>query len=97
MEGQLERTVSTVGINGLEQPEHDPDVDGEDVEITGESAVKDGAGQCSESKNEDLSRMGILGSKAKWRRVLVVEFVNMLVKDTSMESLMSYFKKVTRY
>lgn len=85
----MKRTISAVGVNSLEQPQNNPNVDGHDVEVTSESTVQNGAGEGTSSENEDLSRMGIFGSKAKGCGVLVVEFVDMLIEDTSMERLVS--------
>lgn len=85
------RTVSTVGINGLEQPQHNPDVDGEYVEVPGKHAVKDRTSQGSESEDEYLSGVSILGRETEWCRIFVMKLVDMFVKDTGVKSLMSCF------
>jgi hypothetical protein len=57
------------------------------VEITSECSIEDGAGDGASSKNEDFGRVCIFSSKTEGCRVLVVELVDMLVEDTSMERL----------
>ena len=45
-------------VNGLEQTEHDPDVDSEDVEVLGKVAVEDGSSNCTGGKDEHLRKGG---------------------------------------
>lgn len=51
--------VARVRIDGLEETEGDPDVDGEDVEVVAEEAVEEWAGNGSLGKDEDLERVGV--------------------------------------
>ena len=47
---QTEREiVARMRVNSLEQPEHDPCVHGQDMEIAGDSAIQDRPADCSES------------------------------------------------
>jgi len=80
--------VSAVSIDGLEETENDPDVHGEDVEVSGAKNVKNRASDCSSTENEDLGRMSVLSSKAEGSRVFVVNFVDVLIHGTPMEELM---------
>ena len=72
-------TVAGVSVNSLEETEDDPCVDSNNVEVTSDSAVKDGASEGTGSKNEDLSRVGVFGSKTEGSGVLVVNLVDVLV------------------
>lgn len=85
----MNRTISAVSINSLEQPQNDPNVNSDNVEVASKCGVEDGASEGSSTKNEYFGRVGIFSSKAKGCRVLVVQFVDMLVEDTSMERLVS--------
>lgn len=73
--------VTAVGIDGLEDTEHDPDVHGEDVEVLGESAPNDGAADGSETQDHDFDRGGVLSSEAERSRILVVNLVDVLVQE----------------
>jgi hypothetical protein len=90
-EDDIERTVSTVGINGLEQPQHNPEVHSDYVEVSSKNTVKYGTSQGSESEDEYLCRVSILGCQTERGRILVMNFVDILVKDTTVESLVGYF------
>lgn len=76
-----------MSIDSLEQPQNDPDVNSDNVKITSKCGVENGAGEGTSSKNEDFGGVGIFSSKAKGCGVLVVQLVDMLVEDTSMERL----------
>lgn len=80
-------TIARVCVNGLEEAESDPDVDGEDVEIAEEVAVEKRAGEGAGAEDEDLCGVGVLGGKAERRRVLVVDFVNVLVQRAEVKGL----------
>ena len=86
-----ERTVSTVRINSLEEPECDPDVDREDVEVAPglEHSVDDRAenGTCTE--DEDLRRMSVFSSETEGSGVLVVDLVDVLVERAPVKSTVS--------
>ena len=57
------------------------------MEITSEGGVEDWASNGTGSKNQDFSGMGIFNCKTKRCRVLVMNFVDILVEETSMERL----------
>lgn len=80
--------VSAVSIDGLEETKNDPDVHGEDVEVSSAEDVKNRTSYRSGTEDEDLSGVGVLGSQAEGSRVFVVNFVNMLVHGTPVEGLM---------
>ena len=86
-------TISTVGIDSLEQPEDDPDVDGDNVEVLSEVAVDERAEDGASSKDENLSGVSVLSGQTEGRRVLVVDFVNVLVQDTSVQGLVGLKKE----
>lgn len=48
--------IATVGINGLEQAEDDPDVHGQDVQVASERTPDDGATDGSETQDHDFDR-----------------------------------------
>lgn len=48
--------VTAVGIDGLEEAQHDPNVHGEDVQVTSEGTPKNRAANGSESENHDFDR-----------------------------------------
>lgn len=81
------RTVTAVRINGLEETESDPDVDGEDVQVATEHGVQDGANNRAGAEDEDLCRVGVLSGETERCRVLVVDFVNVLVEGSPVKSL----------
>jgi hypothetical protein len=73
-------TVTGVGIDGLEEAEGNPDVDGYDVQVWPETAVEYRPKNSPCSENHHFERMCILRSKAKGRRIFVVEFMNMFIE-----------------
>ena len=79
-----------MGIDGLEKSEGDPDVDGDYVQVLPDPAVEQWSENCPCSEDHDLERMCVLGSETEGRRILVVELVNMFVKQGCVEELMSY-------
>lgn len=87
-------TVSGMGINGLEKAEGDPYIDGDYVQVLFEPAVEQWSGNCPCSKDHDFERMCVLGGETKGCRILVVELVNMFVKQGRVEELMSCRNRV---
>ena len=77
-------------VDGLEQTERDPDVDGEDVQVMSEAAVENGTEDCASTEDEDLCRVSILGGKTEGRGVLVVNLVDVLVQGTPVERLVRF-------
>ena len=78
--------ISAVGVNSLEEAQHDPDVHGEDVQISREGTPKNRATDRTEAQNHDLDRRSILRCQTERSRVLVVNLVNGLVQRTPMQS-----------
>ena len=73
-------TVSGMGIDGLEETEGDPDVDGDYVQVWLDPAVKQWSENCPRSEDHDFERMCVLGGETERCGILVVELVNMFVK-----------------
>lgn len=76
-------------IDSLEKPQNDPKVYSDDVKVAGKVTVQEGTEDCAGAKNEDLGGVGILSGEAKGRGIFVVDFVNVFVQNTSVESLVS--------
>ena len=79
-----------MSIDGLEETEDDPDVHGEDVEVASAKDVEDRTSDRPSTEDEDFSWVGVLGGKAEGSRILVMNFVDVLVHGTPVEKLMSY-------
>lgn len=81
--------VTAVRIDGLEETEGDPHIHGEDVEVSGEIAIKKGAenGACTQDGN--FCGMRILCSESEGCRVLVMDFMDVFIQNASVQSLMS--------
>lgn len=77
-------------VNSLEETKGDPDVDGEDMQVTAEHAVEDGSQDGAGAEDEDFRRMRILGSETERRGILVVNLVNMFVQRAPVQCLVSY-------
>jgi len=76
-----------VGVDSLKQSQDNPNINREDMEIASEGGVEDRATNGTGSKDQDFSGMGIYRCKTKRRRVLVMNFVDILVEETSMKCL----------
>jgi len=76
-----------MGIDGLEQAQNDPEVDGGNVKVLGEITVHQRAKNSSSTEDEDFSRVSIFGGQTKRSRVFVMNLVDVLVKDTGVKSL----------
>ena len=72
--------VATVRVDGLEQAQDNPNVHGENVQITSDSTPDDGAADGSETQNHNLDRRCVFSGQTERSRVLVVDLVNGLVK-----------------
>ena len=77
-------------VDSLEEAKRYPDVNREDVQVARKVAIENRACNCSRAKNEDFGRVRIFCGKAEWRRVLVVNLVNMLIEHTGVQCLMGY-------
>lgn len=81
--------VARVCVDGLEETERDPDVDGEDVEVVAEEAVEEWSGDGSLGEDHDLKRVCVLGGESYGGRELVVELVDVLVEGSPVEATVS--------
>jgi len=77
-------------INSLKQAQDDPDIHRQDVQVslredTPEQRAADGAS----AKDQDLERVGILGSEPEGSRKLVMKLVDLLVQLALMQRPMS--------
>jgi len=79
-----------VSIDSLEEPQHDPDVDSDNVQVRGEEAVGKRAKNRTSAEDKDFSGVSVFSRQAEWCGVLVVNLVNVLVQYTGVESLMRY-------
>ena len=50
-----------MGIDGLEQPQYDPNVDGDDVQIRGKKAVDERTKNRTSPKDEHFSGVSVFG------------------------------------
>lgn len=73
-------------IDGLEQPQYDPRVHGEDVQVFCDGCVDDWDSNGAKGENHGLDRGGVLGGEAEGGGVLVVELVDLLVKSGCVQS-----------
>lgn len=78
-----------MGVDGLEEPQCDPSVNRDDMQVTREEAVDQRTEDSSSPQNEDLSWVCVFSSQAEWRRVLMVDFVDVFIKHASVKCLMS--------
>lgn len=78
--------VAAVSINSLEQPQNDPNVHGQDVEIAGESTPHNGAANSSESEEHDFDWGSVFCSQAEGSGVLVMDLVDGFVERTPVKS-----------
>lgn len=91
--GGLIYTISTVGVDGLEEAENNPDIHRQNVEISRIPAVQQRSRQGPCTQNEGLHRVGILSRKTEWCSILMVQFMNMLVENTGVEHLVGCKRK----
>ena len=83
---QAERElVPRMRINSLEQPEHSPQVHGQDMQILGDGAPQDRRPHRPESEDHDLDRRRVLRRQPERRGVLVVDLVDVLVQGTPVQ------------
>lgn len=80
--------VAGMCIDSLEEPQSDPDVDGQDVEVGSSETVKEGAADGSLSEDEDFKRVGVFSRQSDGGRKLVMQLVDVLVERTPMQSPM---------
>ena len=73
--------VARVGINSLEQARDNPQIHGKDVQVTGDGAPEDRAGDGTQAKHHDLNRASVFGGESKGGAVGVVDLVNISVQE----------------
>ena len=78
--------VATVGIDSLEQAQHNPDIHSENMQVTNQSTPEDRGADGPEAENHHFNRRSIFGGQTKWCGILMVNFVNSLVEWTPMKS-----------
>ena len=69
-------------VDSLEETKRYPDVNCQDVQVTSKVTIKDRSCNCSRAKDKDLRRVCVFGCEAEWRRVLVMDLVNVLIQHT---------------
>ena len=77
-----------MSINSLEEPQHDPNVDGDDVQVRGEEAVDERAKDRTSAEDKHFSGVSVFSRQAEWCGVLVMDLVDVLVQYTGVECLM---------
>ena len=69
-------------INGLEETQDDPDVHGDEVQVTSDRDPENRRADDANTQQHNLDRGGVLSRKAKWCRIGVVQLVDCAVKRT---------------
>jgi hypothetical protein len=72
--------VSGVRINSLKQPQHNPRIHGQDMQIVRDGTPEDGTNDGAKAEKQHLNRTGVLGRQPKRGRVLMVDLVDHLVE-----------------
>lgn len=80
------KVVARVRVNGLEQTQHDPNQNGDQVHVAEKVGPEQRAADSAQTSNSDLDRVGVLGGQAKGRGVAVVLLVNVLVQGANVQS-----------
>lgn len=71
-------------VDSLEQTQNDPDVHGQNVQVTREVAKKERTADRAHTQYKHLEWVRVLSSQTERRTVLVMELVNVLVQRTPM-------------
>ena len=77
-------------IDGLEETKGDPNVNRDDVQVLSVLAVQQRSENRSCSENHNFKWMRILRSKTKRSRVFMMQLVDVLVEQGSVEELVGY-------
>lgn len=80
----VKHTITRVRVNSLEKLDDDPDEERDEVDL-GEKTEEQGTSQGAHSEDHDLRRMGIFRCQAEGCRILVMNFMYILVKDRSVQ------------
>lgn len=81
--------VAGVCIDGLEETADDPEVHGEDVQVTGDGAPCDGSENGTGTEDHDFDGRGVLSGETEGGRVVVVDLVNRAVERTPVHGAVS--------
>ena len=81
--------ITTMGIDGLEEAENDPDIHRYDVKIACDGGPSDRCYDCTDAENEDFDRRCIFCGKTEGSRVVVMDFVDVLVERTPVKCAVS--------
>ena len=76
--------IATMSIDGLEEPEENPNVHREKMDILRQGTPDERAVDRSESEDRYFNRRSVFRRQAKRRRVLVMNLVDVLVEGTPM-------------
>lgn len=72
--------IAAVRVDSLEQAQDNPNVHGENVQVTSDGTPDDGTADGSEAQNHNLNRRCVFSGQTERSRVLVVDLVNGLVE-----------------
>lgn len=82
------KLIATVGVDGLEQPEGDPNVHGQDVEVAGECGPQDRRAHRSDSQDQGFYGRAVLSRETERGRVLMMDLMDVLVEGAPMQCSM---------
>lgn len=61
------KLVAGMRVDGLEQPEHNPEIHGQDVEVLCDGAPEEGHADGSEAEDHDFNGRGVFGGESEGR------------------------------
>lgn len=73
-------------VDGLEQPENNPDIHGYNVQLSVQSTEDDGDADRTKSEDHGFEGRRILCSQAEWGAVLMVQLVDEFVQSGGVQS-----------
>jgi hypothetical protein len=74
------KLISRVRIDSLKQPQHDPRIHGQNMQIVGDCTPDDGTDDGAKAQEQHLNRASVFGRQPEGRRVLMVDLVDHLVE-----------------
>jgi len=77
--------VARMGINGLEQPKNNPNIDSENMKILGEHTPQHWHTNGAKTKSHNLDRRSVLGSETEGRRICVMNLVDVFIEWAPVE------------
>jgi len=81
--------ITRVRVDGLEKPQSNPHIDGDNMEVGSEIAVEEGSTDGTGAKDEDFGRVSVLGGETEGGAVFVVHLVDVSVERSVVQGLMS--------